>query len=172
MFGLIVYGSLLHKDEINKYNSIIEDIVPVKVLDYKRSFNLLPLVRVGIGNYKSVLNIQKKNNNFFNGVCIIYKQIDISLIDDREKGYDRIKLSSKNIKTYKKSLKLKSLNIFAYRGFENMIDNTIMPNVDYLKLCLEGSSQWGGEFYNDFVNSTHMNNDLTLKKFINSNFTL
>ncbi|NQY93992.1 MAG: hypothetical protein HRT43_07490, partial [Campylobacteraceae bacterium] len=70
MFALIVYGSLMNKNEIYKYDCVIEDIIPIKVLHYKRSFNLLPSVRVGIGNYKSVLNIQESRNHFFNALCI------------------------------------------------------------------------------------------------------
>lgn len=172
MFGLIVYGSLLHKDEIYKYDSTIEDIIPVKVSDYKRSFNLLPSARKGIGNYKSVLNIQKEENQLFNGICIVYKQIDIALLDNREKGYDRITLNSQNIKTYDNNISLDSLNIYVYKGFKDMIDESIMPNVDYLKLCLEGSKQWGDEFHTDFLNTTYMNNNHTLESFIKSNFTL
>ena len=172
MFGLIVYGSLLHKDEINKYDSMIEDIIPVKVLDYKRSFNLLPAVRIGVGNYKSVLNIEESKNDSFNGVCIIYKEIDIALIDDRERGYDRIMLDSNNIQTYNNDILLDSMNVYVYRGFKHMIDYSIMPNVDYLKLCLEGSQQWGKEFHQDFIETTYMNNNNTLYDFIDSDFTL
>jgi len=172
MFGLVVYGSLLHKNEINKYDSTIENIIPVKVLDYKRSFNLLPSVRKGIGNYKSVLNIQESNNQLFNGICIVYKEIDIALIDNREKGYDRVTLNSKNIKTYNNNISLDSLNIYVYQGFKHMIDDSIMPNVDYLKLCLEGSKQWGDEFHSDFIKTTYINNNHTLEGFIKSNFML
>jgi len=171
MFGLIVYGSLIHKDEIYKYDCNISDIIPVTVYNYKRSFNLLPSVRVGVGNYKSVLNIQESKNQMFNGVCIIYREINIKLIDDREKGYDRILLDKNDIETHNIA-KLDSLDIYAYKGFEHMIDYSIMPNVDYLKLCLEGSNQWGKKFYTDFVTSTHMNNNHTLDKFIQSDFTL
>lgn len=141
MFGLIVYGSLLHKDEIYKYDCEIENIIPVKVLDYKRSFNLLPSVRVGVGHYKSVLTIQESKNDFFNALCIIYKKIDISVLDKREKGYDRIILNPNKIKFYKDNLFPNSLKIYTYRGFAHMIDDTIMPNIEYLKLCLEGSQQ-------------------------------
>lgn len=172
MFGLIVYGSLLHKEEISKYDSLIENIIPIKVSSYKRSFNLLPARRVGIGNYKSVLNIQKSSNNSFNGVCIIYKEVDIASIDDREKGYDRILINSKDIITNKKADILSSINIYAYKGLDHMIDHSIMPNVDYLKLCLEGSKQYGDKFYKNFITSTHMNNDFTLEDFIKSNFSL
>ena len=49
MIGLLVYGSLLNTKEINLYDYIIEDIIPVKIESYKRSFNLLPSVRVGVG---------------------------------------------------------------------------------------------------------------------------
>ena len=31
MFGLIVYGSLMHQDEIEKYDSLIHDIIPVNI---------------------------------------------------------------------------------------------------------------------------------------------
>jgi len=142
MFGLIVYGSLLHKNEIYKYDCSIMDIIPVKVLQYKRSFNLLPSVRVGIGNYKSVLNIQKSKNHFFNALLIIYKELDFSLLDEREKGYERHLLKSSNIKTYNGDKKIKLSKIFTYVGLEEKIDRSIMPNVEYLKLCLEGSRQW------------------------------
>jgi len=172
MFGLIVYGSLLHKNEINKYDSLIEDIIPVRVLNYKRSFNLLPAVRVGIGNYKSVLNIQESQHNSFNGVCIIYKQINIDLLDNREKGYDRILINAKNIKSNTNTKLFNSIKVYTYRGLEDMIDDSIMPNVEYLKLCLEGSMQYGEEFYNSFIETTHMNNNFSLRKFIQSDFTL
>lgn len=172
MFGLITYGSLLHEKEINKYDSLIEDIIPVEIVGYKRSFNLLPSVRVGIGKYKSVLNIQESKHNTFNAVCIIYKEIDILLIDEREKGYDRIIIDANNIKTSNKANLLHSITVYAYRGFEYMIDNSIMPNVDYLKLCLEGSKQYGEDFYHHFINTTYMNNNITLKNFIESDFTL
>ncbi len=172
MFGLIVYGSLLHKNEIYKYDCSIFDIIPVKVLHYKRSFNLLPSVRVGIGNYKSVLNIQKSKNHFFNALLIIYKELDFSLLDEREKGYERHLLKAKKIKPYERDKKINLLHIYAYIGLEEKIDTSIMPNIEYLKLCLEGSHQWGNEFHDDFVKTTHMNNNIKLNNFIHSSFKL
>ncbi|OUR71748.1 hypothetical protein A9Q76_04970 [Arcobacter sp. 31_11_sub10_T18] len=170
MFGLIVYGSLLHKNEIYKYDCSIMDIIPVKVLQYKRSFNLLPSVRVGIGNYKSVLNIQKSKDHFFNALLIIYKELDFSLLDEREKGYERHLLKPNNIKPYKGDKKIKLSKIYTYIGLEEKIDRSIMPNVEYLKLCLEGSHQWGDEFHEDFVKTTYMNNHIILQNFIQTGF--
>jgi len=172
MFGLVVYGSLLNKEEIYLYECSIEDIIPVKISNYKRSFNLLPSVRIGIGNYKSVLNIQKSNNHFFNGLCIIYKKLDISVLDEREKGYERVIISPKDIKSYKGKTKIDGIDIYTYSGLKEKIDSKIMPNVEYLKLCLEGSRQWGQDFHDDFIKTTYLNNNINLENFIDSNYTL
>jgi len=172
MFGLVVYGSLLNKKEIYLYDCSILDIVPVKISNYKRSFNLLPSVRIGIGNYKSVLNIQKSKDHYFNGLCIIYKTLDISLLDEREKGYERVLISPSNVKTYNTKAMVNNIEIYTYSGLKDKVDNSIMPNVGYLKLCLKGAQEWGKDFHDDFINSTYLNNNVSLKNFIDSDFTL
>ena len=172
MIGLIVYGSLLHKNEIYRYDCKIKIITKVKINNYKRCFNLLPSVRVGIGNYKSVLNIMKSPSSFLNGICIIYEKIDIREIDEREKGYNRVKISSKDLVAYDNTILPKNIEFYTYVGLKNKIDSTVMPNVAYLKLCLEASMLWGNDFYDDFVNTTYLNNDISLIKFIKSGYSM
>ncbi len=172
MIGLIVYGSLLHKDEISKYKSKVKQVIKIKVLNHKRCFNLLPSVRIGIGNYKSVLNIKKSKNSYFNAVCIIYEKVDIKKIDEREKGYNRIKISNDNIASYHKENIPSKIDIYTYVGLKNKENYSIMPNVDYLKLCLEASKTWGEDFHDDFIKTTHINNNIKMERFIESNFTL
>jgi len=173
MFGLIVYGSLLHTNEIDKYPYKIKEIIPINIHNFKRCFNLLPSDRVGIGNYKSVLNIEYCEKEYFNALCIIYEELSIELIDRREKGYKRIQIQFNNIEfLVSPTTKFQNIKIYTHMGYEKNIDSYIMPNVKYLKLCIEGSLLHGEHFHKMFIKTTHINGKNTLNEFINSNYNL
>jgi hypothetical protein len=41
-----------------------------------------------------------------------------------------------------------------------------MPNASYLSICLEGAKQWGQDFYNDFLDSTFIEDDILLRAYV------
>ena len=93
MYNQIVYGSLLHVDELKKQNIDPSLVDLVKVKGFKRVFNQLPSWRKVDGIKKAVMNIEKDENSWFNALVI--KNLDEKYIEDldhRERGYDRTSL--------------------------------------------------------------------------------
>ena len=170
--NLIVYGSLINKKELfdKKFGFYIteNEAIPIRVNGFKRVFNIETTWRKGSGKKIAVLNVVKSDNNWFNGILIrdINKSYFRSL-DKREEGYKRIKVDPAFIKfDYGPSTKLKD-QILIYTG-EKMRDD-ILPIPSYLDICLEGSKEWGKEFYNDFLKTTFLPNGQTLIEFLKMN---
>jgi len=155
MYNLVVYGSLLNPKELLKHGIGLESLECVKVEGFKRVFNQLPSWREVEGIKKAVLNIEKKQNCWFNAIVIknLSKEY-IKELDQREKGYDRVSLNKDTVKNYQgESLK----NCIIYKGKKGKQSDKILPNPNYLEICLEGASSYFDEFLKDFLKTTYQN---------------
>ena len=159
MNNLIVYGSLLHPDELLKHNITLSQVEYVKVQGFRRVFNQEPSYRLVDSINRAVLNIEACKTSWFNALLIKgLSQGYFKELDEREKGYNRLLV---NATSYQGVL---FQEVLIYMGKVHLKNSTILPNLAYLDLCKEGAKQHGEIFYNDFINTTYVNgsNGLTL----------
>lgn len=156
MASLLVYGSLLNKNELLKKNINLSNCIPVIVKNFKRGFTQEPSWRKTAGNNRAVLRVDISNDHFINALLIQnISQESLKDIDKREIGYNRVIVDKKDIKLCYGSLKEKKEDdIYIYIGKKEKYNSDIFPNPDYLNLCLEGAAQWGEKFHKDFLDST------------------
>jgi gamma-glutamylcyclotransferase (GGCT)/AIG2-like uncharacterized protein YtfP len=158
MYKLIVYGSLMNEDELQNQGLWGHNTELVKVFGYQRVFNQEPSYRLIDSNNRAVLSIQANANAWFNAVMI--KDLDeafFEALDMREIGYERIKVECK---TYKGDF---YKDCFVYMGKSDKHNESIAPNEEYLKLCLQGVKALGKIFHEDFINTTYKNTHEGLK---------
>ncbi len=157
MYNLIVYGSLLHVDELKKQNIDLSKVDLVKVKGFKRVFNQLPSWRKVDGNKKAVMNIEADKNSWFNAIVI--KDLDEKYIQDldyRERGYNRVALEDGSVTLYSDGSVLK--NSIVYKGKDDKQSSEILPNPEYFEICRSGAECHGGVFYSDYLKTTYQNN--------------
>ena len=156
MYNQIVYGSLLHVDELKKQNIALSKVDLVKVKGFKRIFNQLPSWRKVDGNKKAVMNIEKDENSWFNALVI--KDLDekyIQDLDHRERGYNRTALEDGSVTLYSDGVVLE--NCIVYQGKNGKQSSEILPNTDYFKICKNGAECHGKKFLEDYLITTYQN---------------
>jgi hypothetical protein len=156
MYNQIVYGSLLHVDELKKQNIDPVRVDLVKVKGYKRVFNQEPSWRKVDGIKKAVMNIEADENSWFN--ALIIKNLDeeyIKDLDHRERGYDRITIIDGSVTLYSDNSILK--NCIVYKGKIDKQSNDILPNPDYFEICKSGAKCHGEECLTDYLMTTYKN---------------
>ena len=164
MYNQIVYGSLLHVDELKKQNIDPSRVDMVKVKGYKRVFNQLPSWRKVDGNKKAVMNIVADKNSWFNALVI--KGLDkkyIQELDHRERGYDRVALDDGSVTLYRNGSVIE--NCIIYKGKKGKQSSDILPNPDYFMICKNGAMCHKEEFFEDYLKTTYrntMNGDIEL----------
>jgi len=172
MLGIITYGSLINTQEIEKQQDDPTHIIPVKLETFKRSFNQRPAWRKSTGEYSAVLNVQISEQNWLNGVCYCYADFDFTTLDNRERGYSRTVVPPDKINGYQGHRLPDLAGIFIYLGKKEYEHSTLLPNPDYLDICLKGAKNWGEDFYRDFLNTTHINNGRLLHEYLQSSHRL
>jgi hypothetical protein len=158
--GLIVYGSLINRDEIRSFCSALNCYYPVKLKGFQRVFNQEPSWRTVNGKESAVLNIIPNEDCWLNALLVTELSPDrLEAIDEREIGYKRIKVERNKISTYQQIAFESDELVYAYTGKKEKMNDSLLPKPDYLNICLTGSRQWGEEFYLDFLSTTFENRD-------------
>lgn len=154
MINLIVYGSLINKTELLNKKIKLENCVPIILNGFKREFSQEPSWRKVDSNYRAVLTVFPSPHHKINAILIKDLPKDIfQKLDEREIGYDRIKISASKINfAYEESTSIKEA--FIYIGKKEKYNKSIYPNLEYLKLCSDGAKGWSEEFHNDFLQTT------------------
>lgn len=153
--NLIVYGSLINKKELEKEGISLVDVELVRVKAFRRIFNQEPSYRFVDSINRAVLNVIEDEDSYFNAILIknLSKEY-FEVLDKREKGYTRTLLDEKLVQTYDgKNLK----DCFIYLGKKEKLNNEILPNENYLEICLEGVKTFGDEFLQEFKETTYKN---------------
>ena len=161
-YNQIVYGSLLHPEELKSHGISMDMVEFVKVKNYKRVFNQEPSRRRSDTINRAVLNIQRDDNCWFNALLI--KNIpenSLKELDIREIGYDRLNLEDGLVRYYKDDKIAK--NCFVYIGKVGKQNSNIFPNIEYFKLCLNGAKSHFDKFYLDYLNTTYQNSQTGLE---------
>jgi hypothetical protein len=166
MDALIVYGSLINKSELEKGGFPLDRTRPVVLRGFKRVFRQEPSWRSNRGEHRAVLNVISSEQHWLNALLISGLNNDfVADLDEREKGYNRIKVAPSCLRGYQR-LSITSQHIYMHVGKEHKQDDSILPNTSYLSICLEGARQWGEDFYNEFLDSTFVTDDVLLRAYV------
>ena len=166
MLAIVGYGSLINLGEGHHQKQHLVEAVPVKLKLFKRCFNPRPTWRRTGARASAVLNAQDSVTSWLNAICYCYRTFDFTALDERERGYTRIRTTAENLSCYQGYRLPQEIDIFIYLGKEGGQDGALLPNSDYLEVCLSGAKSWGDEFYNDFLSTTHINNGLLLSEYL------
>lgn len=164
--SLVTYGSLINKNELLNNDIAILDYKPIILNGFKREFSQEPSWRKSTSINRAVLNTKEDSNHFINALLIDIYIKDIEVLDKREVGYNRLKVDRNSIEfKYDLIENIKQNDIFIYTGKPEKYNNLILPNLDYMNICIQGANSWGDVFYNDFIKSTFVQ-DEALEDFI------
>jgi hypothetical protein len=168
MDALVIYGSLINKSKLIEDGFPLDRTCPVVVQGFKRVFSQEPSWRSDQGEERAVLNAISSQQHWLNALLI--SGLDDAFfvdLDEREKGYNRIRVAPSRIEKYDSSCtEPVPQNIHMYNGKTNKQSDSILPNTSYLHNCLEGAKQWGEDFYCDFLDSTFIRNNILLRTYI------
>jgi len=161
--SLLVYGSLINKHELQKENILLENCMPVFIKGLKREFNQEPTYRKIDSINRAVLSVKEESSSYINAILISnVKKSHIENLDIRESGYFKYQVNKEKIE-FKYTNEITELGeVFIYMGRDIKRNENIFPNKSYLELCLNGAKHWGEEFYEDFVQTTFVQNDSLL----------
>ena len=163
------YGSLLLKESRNQ-TITSDDCIPVVLKGYKRYWGKHTTYKKKFSY--SALAIKKTGNKFdkVNGILLKLNPTQMSKLDSREKGYNRVILNKKNIIDFnnKNNLNLNNSIIWSYTLDKIEIPNNKYPIIQsYLDYCILGALRISNRFAKLFIKSTfprenallHWNND-------------
>jgi hypothetical protein len=166
MLGIIAYGSLINRQEIKGQREEPEQAIPIKLENFKRSFNQQPAWRENRGRDSAVLNVEPAEQEWLNGICFCYPKFDFKTLDSRERGYCRTSVTVDRISSYRGHHLPEMKEIFIYLGKKDYRNNNLLPNPDYLNICIVGAKTWGEDFYRDFLNTTYLNSGIVLRDYL------
>ena len=169
MVGIIVYGSLIDANETASQDLGVIDSFPVKVMGYRRSFNLMPSWREGSGRSIAVLNVECSPDHWINGVCLLLESCELAALDVRERGYNREGVPAETVECYPQHDLPENISFFIYVGKEEKIDLRILPNSDYLDICIAGALSRGEDFCAEFMTTTFLASGKPLQEYIDHN---
>lgn len=166
MLGIITYGSLINPQEAEGMGTPPAHIIPLKLDTFKRSFSQKPAWRKSTSKNSAVLNVRRSEQDWLNAVCYCFHDFDFTALDKRERGYFRTVVQHEKVRCYQGYglPELRELSI--YLGKTEYQNDTILPNPDYLDICLRGAKNWGKYFYRDFLNTTYINNEILLREYL------
>jgi hypothetical protein len=143
----------MDKSELKKQGIDTKSIKLVKVKGYKRVFNQLPSWRRGCGDEIAVLNVKKAPNSWFNAILVEVDEDILKEFDKRERGYDRILLKDEVFSYEGEAVG----ECFIYVGKSEKQSDKILPNKEYQRLCQSAAKSYSEEFFQDFLETTHIN---------------
>ena len=150
---LIVYGSLLHPDELAKHAITPERVTPVIVSGWRRVFDQEPSWRPSDSDHRAVMNILRDDDHWFNALLIRDLTPEhIRDLDERERGYDRVALPDGSVTAYTGEV---IPDCIVYAGKPEKRNDRIYPNPDYFELCREGAQSHFEAFYRDYLETTY-----------------
>lgn len=153
--AILVYGSLINKDELIGEGVDISSCTPVVLEGYKREFSQKSQRPIYLGSNKAVLTVIKDKNSFCNAILVPnIKEKDLEVLDYREAGYNRVKIEFESLNFKYENLNEEIDEVYIYLGKEEFYDTSLVPIPKYLDICLKGSFAWGQKFYNDFLENT------------------
>jgi hypothetical protein len=165
MTGLLAYGSLIHPGEHADLPGL-RSVHPVLLSGWRRVFHQTPSWRRGEGKEIAVLDLISTPGATLPLILLCFDEIDFAELDRRERGYLRIGVEEECIASHGGGERPLLRSLHLYTGRPELRDPALLPNPDYLALCLEGAAYWGEEFYRGFLESTTLGNGEMLGEYL------
>ena len=171
MPAIVAYGSLINQEQLCARSYSLARAHPVVVNGYRRVFNQEPSWRKGAHEHRAVLNLMHSDQDCFNGLLVALRDdSDFLALDERERGYSRTLVAPSQLVCSADILRsvyseFSNGQTYVYLGKPEKRNDDILPNKDYLNLCLCGAKYWGEAFYEQFLQTTYVG-ESTLKQLL------
>lgn len=150
--GIIVYGSLLNKTELQDVFPTAS-YTPVRLVGFNRSYNQSATWRTGDDGERGTLTANFDPFSYINAVLVTeFTASEYEDYTDREQGYELCSFSPDRIHLYDKT-ELEIHNPIISIG--KLWLNAVTPIPEYVQLCEKGAEQWGEVFAKEFTQTTH-----------------
>lgn len=162
--GIVVYGSLFHRDDLRHLFSSLEDrTARVKLDGYQRVFDARADRRDTIDNRSAVLNLHQ-GEDWCNGILVTnLTAAEYGVYARRETTYRFELVNPDAISFYRDdSIDLPDEIIVPCDAPSY---NDIRPIPTYVSTCLQGARLWGDEFYAEFLEKTYVASGETLSEY-------
>lgn len=160
--GVLGYGSLLHPGEVRAIFGVEEEeLVPVRVEGYRRSFRQKSLHREGREGERAILTVHPDPDHWYNAVLAPLDEEDMEYYRQREAGYTVTEVPLGDVEAYEDE-EIATENHVGTGSYDELVtavgdrpldDPRPIPN--YVSLCVEGARHWGDGFLRDFLVTTH-----------------
>ena len=154
------YGSLMNEDSLKRTFNIfkVQDVAELK--GYSRIFNFKSPYRHNTETdcYSSVLNLRHENKTVIQGLIIDIPKEEIDTLMDRERGYE-----------------IQEIQLMNGERVSTFIANKFTPYYyvesdsvqrEYLDLCLSACKKYGDDMFNNFINTTYVKEDYSVKNYL------
>ncbi|HEX5798296.1 MAG TPA: gamma-glutamylcyclotransferase [Candidatus Saccharimonadales bacterium] len=162
------FGSLINTDSLRSTVLEVSDIKPAYVNGFMRRFNLWN--DLGFRTYNPgymgiphcVLDVEKisDSKSRVNGIAFKVSESQLDKLKNREEGYKLVKTTVYEFKTNKK---LGDCHLFSACKNNGKYEFESRVQRKYLEICMEGAKKFGDEFYQEFLDTTYID-DTPLSK--------
>jgi len=157
---IIGYGSLLKRASLNRTLPTVEEIQPIYLKNYKRSWNANENITPTLST--TYLGIQKSNNSKMNAIIFEIDNDFLSVLDKREFLYDRVEVNIEDIELITSKFNItKKDKIWIYLTKSPDKPSSNNPIIQsYVDTCLAGAFEIENEFNiesfaKDFIETTY-----------------
>jgi cation transport regulator ChaC len=154
---IFAYGSLMFEDSLKKTAPYATIISPVTLHGFVRVFNFPSPYRMSEldGTPCSVLNIDKSDlKHQLCGVLFEMTQESFSEMMTREEGYELVQVEVEDFHNPNTRYKAYTFRALHYDAHDYQMGSD--KQHEYLDWCLQGAKKYGEDFYNNFLETTHI----------------
>jgi len=150
------YGSLMNADSLRKTVPTVDALTPAMLHGHTRLFSTKAKKRSEKSNEPiCVLNIKEAPESSVNGICFTVPKEHFDALRQREQAYDMKEVTVETLYDRKKQ------NVITFIDRTEDYDTFVFDEplqIDYLQICIDGARAVEEDFYNMFLDTTHINN--------------
>ncbi len=179
-FNLFGYGSLINEFSSKRTIKNSNELIPVNAFGIKRVLNYDPDENVRSRSiysdpergdeYFGVFNIQYTGvvEDYVNGVLRRVSQFDFENLVTREVGYSLVKVRYVPFNDPQARF-ADAYVLVAPEEFNGrkLINNNLLPNVPYYKICREGAKNISLKFLEEWLNTSYLGDGRTVREWEN-----
>jgi hypothetical protein len=155
IYTVFAYGSLIHQGSLARTVPNARNRIPVNVKGLKRQFNLASTYRYDYMQQAPVCVLNAETSEpeaILNGICFDLDERALDALLEREKGYDFCPVDARHF--FDESLHINAyyFNAKNYPPYRYL--SASKEQAHYLRICLQGCSEFGDAFVNAFKAST------------------
>lgn len=167
--AVVGYGSILDRGDLGElFVDGVRRSVPIRVDGFERVFNQEASWRDVDGDERAVLNVERSDDGWFNGVLVTdLSREEFAAFRRRERGYRLIEVEPDEIDPYDADdrARIDENDLILTTTGERVRDD-IAPIRSYARLCADGAADWGDEFLADFLATTEVDDGRSLARYL------